>query len=129
MRRSPIASSRVVVPGCGIQSCVVRQGEVNGATPALDVGPVKVEFCGLVKLTWNFQRNSALEPGSTLMTKLGEPAGGCVAPSKSEGSQLAYVEFTEVKLKCTSAGADAPASIALRSNAATSGPMNAWSEL
>ena len=71
-----------------MQSCVVRQGAVNGATPAMDVGPVKVELFRFAKSAWNFQRFNAPELGSTFIKKFGEPVGGAVPPSRSAGRRL-----------------------------------------
>src|SRR5262249_29490229 len=59
IRRSPRASRRVVVPGWGMQSCVVGHGGLNGATPGTDVGPVSVELFGFAKSTWSFHRFKA----------------------------------------------------------------------
>ena len=39
----------------------------------------------LAQSTWNFQRFKELEP--KLTKKLGEPAGGAIVPSKSEGNK------------------------------------------
>src|SRR5262245_26307739 len=88
IRRSPRESSFCVVPGCGMQSCVVRQGDVNGATPAIEIGPTNVELFVLAKSTCIFHSCRAFEAGSMLMRKFGEPAGGAVAPSRSDGRRL-----------------------------------------
>src|SRR5215471_12311406 len=120
--RSPSESSFSVVPGCGMQSCVVRHGDVNGATPAIEVGPTSVELLVLPKSTCIFHRFKAPDAGSTLMRKFGEPAGGAVAPSWSDGSRLAY---WLLRSKQTFAGACTPAIIPTRSSAQTSGPVKA----
>src|SRR5947207_3874921 len=95
-----------------------RHGGVNGATPAIAVGPTKVEFIVFAKSTWNFQKFNVPEAESMFMTKFGEPRGGAVAPSTSAGSRLANAPES---LKHTSAGAEAPLSIAVRLNAHASG--------
>src|SRR5262252_1860242 len=105
-----------------MQSCVVRHGDVNGATPAIEVGPTSVEFCVLTKSTCIFQMFNAPDAGSTLMRKFGEPAGGAAAPSRSEGSRLAY---WLLRSKQTFAGACTPAIIPTRSRAQTSVPLKA----
>jgi hypothetical protein len=53
--------------------------------------PVKVELLRVAKSAWNFQTFNAPEAGSIFIKKFGEPAGGAVAPSKSEGRRLAKV--------------------------------------
>src|ERR1035441_1831158 len=89
IRRSPMDSSESLPEsGCGTQAprYWVLQSGVKAAT-GIRVGPVKVEFAGVVKSTWNLNRSRlALPEGSSTITKLGVPAAGGVAPSKSEGS-------------------------------------------
>ena len=46
-------------------------------------GPVKVELDGVVKSTWNLKKFRLLVPKFT--RKFGEPEGGAIAPSKSDG--------------------------------------------
>src|SRR5205085_4205746 len=96
-------------------------GAVNGAVPATEVGPVKVEFLGFAKSTWNFQRFNVLEAGSIFMRKFGEPIGGAVAPSRSEGRRLANA-FD--RWKHTNAGAATPFTMPMRSHAHVSAPVN-----
>ena len=110
----------MVVPGWGTQACVLLQGAVNAATPGREFGPVRVELLGAVKSTWNFHRFSAFAVVSTFMRKFGAPAGGGVAPSRSEGKRLSKALES---WKHTRAGAAEPVNIALRSNAHASGPM------
>jgi hypothetical protein len=73
-----------------MQLSLPGHGAVNGAAPAIAIGPVKVEFPGLAKSTWNLQRFNAPESGSMFARKFGEPAGGDVDPSdpKAKGSRL-----------------------------------------
>jgi len=70
-----------------MQSRVSGQAKVNAAASASVVGPVNVELFGFAKLTWNLQRCSAPST-SRFMRKFGEPAGGAVAPSRSDGRRL-----------------------------------------
>src|SRR5262245_52539250 len=115
MSRSPSESSFCWVPPCGTQTPPL-QALVNAVTGML-VGPVNVELAGVAQSTWNFQRLSELAP--MLTRKLGEPFGGGVEPSRSEGKRLSKVE-----LSCTHcAVAGAPVSIAARSNAHTRAPI------
>ena len=74
----------LLVPGCGIQAPPPEQAALKAAT-AIFVGPVKVVLAELAKSTWNFHKLSELAP--KFMKKLGEPAGGSVLPSRSEGSR------------------------------------------
>src|SRR5258708_383989 len=62
------------------------QAALKAATGIL-VGPLKVEFAGVAKSTWNFQRSREVELLSKARKKLGDPAGGAVDPSRSEGSR------------------------------------------
>src|SRR5689334_18453416 len=93
------------------------QAGVNAATGML-IGPVKVELAGAAKFTWNFQRLSELVP--KLSMKAGEPEGGRVVPSRSEGSRLGAPELKHCMV------AAAPASIFARSNAQTVLPTNVF---
>src|SRR5213080_1023637 len=119
MRRSPRASRLSVVPGCGMQSWISGHGAMNGAVPGTENGPTNVEFCGVAKSTWNFQRFKALDPGSIFIRKFGEPDGGA-APSRSAGKRLAYAF---VSLKHTNFGALTPLNMATRSHAHASAPV------
>ena len=69
------------------------------------------------KSTWNLYRFSVFEVPSS-MKKLGEPAGGGVEPSRSDGSRLA--SLVPSWKHCPVAAA--PASIAVRSSAQAAGP-------
>jgi hypothetical protein len=71
------------VPACGTH-VPPPQASLKAAT-LKEVGPIKVEFAGVVKLTWNFHRFRRFVP--KLSKKFGEPAGGTVAPSRSDGSK------------------------------------------
>ena len=102
----------LLVPGCGIQAPPPEQAALNEATGIL-VGPVKVVFAELAKSTWNFHRLREFAP--KFMKKLGEPAGGNVLPSKSEGSKPPKL-VPSWKHCCVAA---APFNIAVRSNAHT----------
>src|SRR5215469_14388640 len=62
IKRSPNESKFALVPGCGIQA-LPPQASAKGATAML-VGPVKVEFAGVAKSTWNFHRFSEFVPKS-----------------------------------------------------------------
>src|SRR5258708_28813412 len=91
------------------------QAAVNGATGML-VGPVSVLFAGVVQSTWNFHSLSEFEP--KLSMKLGEPAGGAIVPSRSDGSTPPKLELSW-KHCCVAA---VPLSIALRSKAQSLAP-------
>src|SRR5436309_7242726 len=84
MRRSASESNFCVVPGWGTQPRPPLHNGVNAAT-GTTVGPVNVEFAGVAKSTWNLKRLRLLVPKNTM--KLGEPAGGAVLPSRSEGNK------------------------------------------
>src|SRR5713226_9781240 len=86
------------------------QAVVNAATPMV-VGPVKVELAGVAKSTWNFHSRSEFEP--KFRKKLGEPAGGAVDPSRSDGNSPPKDELNW-KQTCVAA---APLRIAAPSNA------------
>src|SRR4029077_16381278 len=119
MRRSPRASRLSVVAGCVMQSSVSGHGATNGAVPGMEMGPTRVEFRGVAKSTWNFQRVKALDPGSIFIRKFGEPGGGR-APSKSEGRRL---EYALERLKHTNCGAATPLNMPTRSHAHVSAPV------
>src|SRR5229473_3944466 len=83
MRRSASESSRFDVPGCWMQVPPL-QASVKAATGTL-MGPVRVEFAGVVQLTENRQTVNELLP--KLMNGSGVPdAGRLAAPSRSAGS-------------------------------------------
>lgn len=69
------------MPGCVIQVPPLHTG-VNAVT-GIAVGPVNVEADGVVKFTWNLNRFRLFVPKNR--RKLGDPAGGGVLPSRSEG--------------------------------------------
>ncbi len=60
MRRSARESSCCVTLGCGTQVPPAQRG-LKAAT-LMTVGPVKVEFDGVVKSTWNLNRFRLLVP-------------------------------------------------------------------
>src|SRR6476620_11551983 len=103
-----------------MQSSISGHGAVNGAVPGIEIGPMRVEFPGVAKSTWNFQRFNVFVAGSIFNRKLGEPAGGDVPPSRSDGKRLANA-FEG--WKHTNAGAAAPLSMATRFQAHVSGPV------
>ena len=57
------------------------------------VGPVSVEFAGVVQSTWNFHSWRLFV--AKLTTKPGEPLGGGVEPSRSAGSRLPNVRASK----------------------------------
>src|ERR1700674_1701394 len=87
INRSPRPSSKSLPDvGCRTQYPVALHNGVKAAT-GINVGPVKVVFAGVVKSTWNLNISRlALPEGSSSMKKLGVPAAGGVAPSRSEGN-------------------------------------------
>src|SRR5216684_8894189 len=91
------------------------QASVKAATGIL-IGPVNVELAVFAKSTWNRKTFSELLP--KLTKKLGDPAGGAVTPSRSEGSRLATLDAC---WKQTIVAA-APLSIAVRLNAQALAP-------
>src|SRR5437588_8682190 len=78
--RSASESSWFVVPACGMHVPPPLQAGENEAT-GIEVGPVSVEFVGVVQSTWNFQSCRTFVP--ELRTSFGAPAGGGVDPSTS----------------------------------------------
>src|SRR4029453_13243384 len=99
------------------------QARVNGQISVYDatvmlVGPVNVLFAGTTKSTWNLKRFKVVEVFSS-MWKLGEPWGGGVGPSRSEGRKNA----SAVERWKQTAVADCPASIRVRSMAQVLAPM------
>src|SRR5258708_24583969 len=95
------------------------QAVANAATGTL-VGPVSVVLAVFTQSTWNFHRLSEFVP--KFSRKFGEPAGGAVALSRSEGRTppKALVSWKH----CCVAGC--PLSIDVRSKAHSLLP---WNEL
>src|SRR5216684_4411383 len=85
IRRSASESSCVDSPDWITQPRPPLHNGVKGATGILR-GPVKVELAGVVKSAWNLYRFREFTP--KFITKFGEPAGGGVWPSRSEGRRL-----------------------------------------
>src|SRR6266700_197032 len=83
IKRSASESSFWRVLGCATQAPPPLHAAVNAATGTL-IGPVRVEFDGVVKSTWKRQIFRELVPKFT--NTLGAPAGGAVEPSRSDGS-------------------------------------------
>ena len=67
-----------------MQAPPLQAGEKDAT--GIVVGPVSVMFAGVVQSTWNFHSCRLFDPKSS--RKFGEPAGGGVDPSRSEGSRL-----------------------------------------
>src|SRR5437588_556377 len=92
---------------------------VNAAVARL-VGPANVEFDGVAKSTWKSNSASVLALAPSASTWFGAPAGGAVAPSRSDPSSppmvFAVVNETD--------RAGLPASMLARSRAETSPPRN-----
>src|SRR5690242_13481050 len=80
------------------------------------VGPVSAVFAVFAQSTWNFQRRRLFVPYES--RKFGEPDGGGVDPSRSEGNRLPYDVLSWTHC-CVAA---CPDSILARSYAHTSGP-------
>src|SRR5260221_5913412 len=114
MTRSLSVSSFWVVLGCGTHA---KHVGANAATGSV-VGPVKVEFAGVVQSTWKRQSRRLFVPNSTI--GFGAPAGGGVDPSRSAGRSPPSL-VPSVKHCCVAAR---PASILARSQAHISGPRN-----
>src|SRR5438046_7877967 len=110
IKRSANESSCWLVPGCGMHVPPPPHAAANAAT-GMFIGPVKVEFPGLWKSTWNLQKFSELRP--KFKRKFGLPAGGEMVPSRSDGRRPPK---DELSWKHTWVAAP-PASIALRSYA------------
>src|SRR5712691_573353 len=117
MSRSASESSFWVVPDCGMQVPPPLQAGENEATEIV-VGPVRLEFAGVVQSTWNFHSFRLFVP--KLRRKFGDPLGGGVGPSTSEGRRLPNDEL-RVKHCCVAAW---PWSIFARSYAQACGPRN-----
>src|SRR5437667_4189141 len=109
MSRSASESSCVVVPSWGMQLPPPHAGE-KAATGML-VGTLNVEFAGVTQSTWNFHIFRLFE--SKFRTKVGEPTGGNLAPSRSAESRPPYAESSWTH--CCQAGP--PMSICDRSKA------------
>src|SRR5258708_14266744 len=114
IRRSASESNCWLVPGWGTQ--VPPPHSAPKAVTGITVGPVNVELAGVVKSTWNLNRFRLLLPKN--IRKLGEPAGGAVVPSRSEGSSPP-TELPSWKHTCVAA---APLSMAVRLYAQASEP-------
>src|ERR1041385_3170558 len=117
--RSPSESSCVVVPDCGMHVPLVPQASLNAFTASV-AGPVNVELAGVAKSTWNLKLASVLAAAPSESTKLGSPAGGRVALSRSEASRLATVVGALKETRVVAC----PASIWARLSAATLAPRN-----
>src|SRR5438045_9321995 len=89
MTHAPVAQCRFSVPSDGSQAVAPEHGIANGAAAVITIGPVNVELAGCTQSTWNLHRFSRPRSGSMLARKFGEPAGGGVGPSTSEGRRLA----------------------------------------
>src|SRR3954469_11769281 len=96
----------------------LRHASVKPAI-GITVGPVNVLRVGVAKSTWNLNRLSELVVAMP-MKKFGDPAGGAVAPSRSEGRRLATLEGCWKQTWV----AGAPASMAVRLYAHASAPTN-----
>src|SRR6185369_332184 len=92
------------------------QARLKPATPAMFVGPVSVPVPA-VQLTEKRQNWTAVLVKRS--RRFGEPAGGKVVPSRSEGSRLAPAVVLAQACR-----AIAPVSILSRSNAQTVLPVN-----
>src|SRR5262249_19178949 len=118
--RSASESSSCVVPDCGMHWPPPLHAGENAAT-GIVVGPVSVEFAGVVQSVWKRQRRRLFVPKAT--RSFGEPTGGGgVDPSRSDGRRPPYAE-PSWKHCCV---ADNPCSIRPRSHAHTCEP---WNEL
>src|SRR6516225_3230089 len=118
MTRSPKESS--FSPGFGsvMQARVLSEhASVNGAT-GISVGPVKVELAGLLKSTWN-RKKFRSDASATPTIKLGDPTGGDVFPSRSDGSRLETLGGSWKQMIV----AAFPASIFARSSAQAIAPL------
>ena len=97
------------------------QSGVKAGT-GIRVGPLKVELLVLSKSTWNANIDRlALPSGSSSIKKLGVPAAGGVAPSRSDGNIPNWLEFCWKHWMV----AALPASILVRSAAQTFAPTKA----
>src|SRR5437763_13580955 len=95
------------------------QASENGSVASV-VGPANVELAGVPKSTWNWNTARLSAPAPSEETRSGEPAGGGVAPSRSDGSRLA----TSVGASNETEVAGCPASMPDRARAATLAPRN-----
>src|SRR3954464_12216501 len=87
--RSDSESSCCEVPLCGMHAPPFRHA-VEKLAIGSEVGPVKVALGGEKELTLNLKRLSEVVVWR-VTKKLGEPAGGGVLPSRSDGRRLATV--------------------------------------
>ena len=71
---------------------------IENAATGIGVGPVNVELPGVVQLTWNFHNRR--EPEAKPTKKLGDPAGGAVGPSRSDGRAAFGVSLAVVWKHC-----------------------------
>ena len=100
-----------------MQVPLAPQASVKAFTARV-AGPVNVEFDGVVKSTWNLKLASVLALAPSDRRKLGSPAGGSVALSRSDASRL----LTVVGALNETLVAGCPASICERFSAATLEP-------
>ena len=107
-----------MVPACGMH-VNPPQASLKELT-GIEVGPVKVEFDGVAKSTWNLKRPSALVLESSIK-KFGSPEGGGELPSRSEGRRLATLELFWKQMAVPAL----PASILVRSKAQACAPTKA----
>src|SRR5665647_3676139 len=89
MSRSPNESSCCEVFSCGTH-VPPPHARLNGATGML-IGPLSVVLAVLFQSTWNFHKFSEFEP--KFMKKFGDPAGGTVLPSRSDGYYMSFNIF------------------------------------
>src|SRR5262249_30435341 len=89
--RSASESSCCVVPDCGMHVPPPPHAGENAAT-GIVVGPVSVEFAGVAQSVWNLHSSREFVP--KLTRSFGEPAGGGVDPSRSEGKRPPYAEVS-----------------------------------
>src|SRR5215510_9077845 len=92
------------------------QARLNAATPETAIGPVSVPV-PVVQFT-AIRQNCTVEL-VTLINRFGEPAGGKVEPSRSDGTRLAPAVVLAQACRAVR-----PSSIWLRSNAHTVLPVN-----
>src|SRR5438045_873175 len=82
--RSLISSSEKGRPGWLMQGACRQTALVNGSVVRL-VGPTRVELAGTLQLAFSFQSLNVV--GALTPAKIpGEPAGGCIGPSRSAGN-------------------------------------------
>src|SRR4026209_2880852 len=123
MARSPIASTRDVVPACGTQLRVVGQITVYPAGVRFPAS-VKVELAGVPK-SQGSRQSSQVAKVPDIRTGFGAPAGGWVEPSRSPGRNASLAELNTSGSRVVTNVAGWPASIAARLNANGCGPRKA----